>query len=220
MAVEQKKVVDEALDGIQSAIIDKGGLLGDLPDQLDNLRKAQEELTKAQDEYNMSLESGTHAEQEVAKKKLNTASQNVTNAKTNVDKSSKKAIDNITGVTNAIAQLGEADVSLSSFGDSVGSLVDVLSESGSKIGGIIAAILAILDQIGDQGLDKFVGNILETVSNAVGGIFDTVGSILGSRGPVVFSMALIIPVIMRWWRSMIIYWISGTSCLTKKGIYK
>ena len=73
---------------------------------MDNLRKAQEELTKAQDEYNMSLESGTHAEQEVAKKKLNTASQNVTNAKTNVDKSSKKAIDNITGVTNAIAQLG------------------------------------------------------------------------------------------------------------------
>lgn len=70
MAVEQKKVVDEALDGIQSAIIDKGGLLGDLPDQLDNLRKAQEELTKAQDEYNMSLESGTHAEQEVAKKSL------------------------------------------------------------------------------------------------------------------------------------------------------
>ena len=182
MAVEQKKVVDEALDGIQSAIIDKGGLLGDLPDQLDNLRKAQEELTKAQDEYNMSLESGTHTEQEVAKKKLNTASQNVTNAKTNVDKSSKKAIDNITGVTNAIAQLGEADVSLSSFGDSVGSLVDVLSESGSKIGGIIAAILAILDQIGDQGLDKFVGNILETVSNAVGGIFDTVGSIFGIKG--------------------------------------
>lgn len=149
---------------------------------MDNLRKAQEELTKAQDEYNMSLESGTHAEQEVAKKKLNTASQNVTNAKTNVDKSSKKAIDNITGVTNAIAQLGEADVSLSSFGDSVGSLVDVLSESGSKIGGIIAAILAILDQIGDQGLDKFVGNILETVSNAVGGIFDTVGSIFGIKG--------------------------------------
>lgn len=69
MAVEQKKVVDEALDGIQSAIIDKGGLLGDLPDQLDNLRKAQEELTKAQDEYNMSLESGTHAEQEVAEEK-------------------------------------------------------------------------------------------------------------------------------------------------------
>lgn len=69
MAVEQK-VVDEALGGIQSAIIDKGGLLGDLPDQLDNLRKAQEELAKAQDEYNMSLESGTHAEQEAVKKSL------------------------------------------------------------------------------------------------------------------------------------------------------
>ena len=32
-------------------------------------------------------------------------------------------------------------------------------------------------------------------------------------------MALIIPVIMRWWRSMIIYWISGTSCLNKKKAY-
>lgn len=90
MTVEQKKVIDEALDGIQSAIIDKGGLLGDLPDQLDNLRKAQEELDKAQDEYNASLESGTRAEQEAAKEKLNTADQNVTNAKTNVDKSSKR----------------------------------------------------------------------------------------------------------------------------------
>ncbi len=40
-------------------------------------------------------------------------------------------------------QLGDADMSLASFGSAVGSPVDVLSESGSKIGGIIAAVLAI-----------------------------------------------------------------------------
>lgn len=66
MAVDQKKVVDEALNNIQSAIIDKGGLLGNLPKQLDELRAAQEKLNEAQEEYNKSLQTGTKAEQEEA----------------------------------------------------------------------------------------------------------------------------------------------------------
>lgn len=69
MAVDQKKVIDEALNNIQSTIIDKGGLLGDLPEQLDALRIAQDELKQAQDEYNKSLKSGTDAEKEAALKK-------------------------------------------------------------------------------------------------------------------------------------------------------
>lgn len=68
MAVDQKKVIDEALNNIQSTIIDKGGLLGDLPEQLDALRIAQDELKQAQDEYNKSLKSGTDAEKEAAGK--------------------------------------------------------------------------------------------------------------------------------------------------------
>lgn len=179
MAVEQKKVIDEALDSIQSAIIDKGGILGDLPGQLDNLRKAQEELKKAQDEYNDSLKNGTLAEQEAAKKKQNTAEQNVVNAEANANKSSQKAIDNITGVTNAITQLGEADMSLSEFGNAVGSLVDALSQSGSKIGGIIAAILSLLDQFSEDGGVQFGKNLLENVANAIGGTIEVPFKMLG-----------------------------------------
>lgn len=179
MAVEQKKVIDEALDSIQSAIIDKGGILGDLPGQLDNLRKAQEELEKAQDEYNDSLKNGTLAEQEAAKKKQNTAEQNVVNAKANANKSSQKAIDNITGVTNAITQLGEADMSLSEFGNAVGSLVDALSQSGSKIGGIIAAILSLLDQFSEDGGVQFGKDLLENVANAIGGTIEVPFKMLG-----------------------------------------
>lgn len=179
MAVEQKKVIDEALDSIQSAIIDKGGILGDLPGQLDNLRKAQEELEKAQDEYNDSLKNGTLAEQEAAKKKQNTAEQNVVNAKANANKSSQKAIDNITGVTNAITQLGEADMSLSEFGNAVGSLVDALSQSGSRIGGIIAAILSLLDQFSEDGGVQFGKNLLENVVNAIGGTVEVPFKMLG-----------------------------------------
>ena len=73
MAVDQTKVIDEALNNIQSAIIDKGGLLGDLPEQLEELRKAQEELTAAQDEYNEAMKNGTDEQKEAAQRKLNMA---------------------------------------------------------------------------------------------------------------------------------------------------
>ena len=90
MAVDQKKVIGEALNNIQSTIIDKGGLLGDLPEQLDALRIAQDELKQAQDEYNKSLKSGTDAEKEAALKKKNKAEKNVQNAETNVIRSADK----------------------------------------------------------------------------------------------------------------------------------
>lgn len=171
MTVEQKKVIDEALDSIQSAIIDKGGILGDLLDQLDNLRKAQEELQRAQDEYNESLKNGTLAEQENAKKKQNFAEQNLSNAAVNVEKSKNKAINNITAITNAISQLGNAEVSLSDFGSVVGTLVDVLSQSGTKIGGLIASILSLLDVVGEKGTLNFaedlVSNIFESLRKAL-----------------------------------------------------
>lgn len=171
MTVEQKKVIDEALDSIQSAIIDKGGILGDLPDQLDNLRKAQEELQRAQDEYNESLKNGTLAEQENAKKKQNFAEQNLSNAAVNVEKSKNKAINNITAITNAISQLGNAEVSLSDFGSVVGTLVDVLSQSGTKIGGLIASVLSLLDVVGEKGTLNFaedlVSNIFESLRKAL-----------------------------------------------------
>ena len=171
MTVEQKKVIDEALDNMQSAIIDKGGILGDLPDQLDNLRKAQDELQRAQDEYNKSLENGTLAEQENAKKKQNFAEQNLSNAAVNVEKSKNKAINNITAITNAISQLGNAEVSLSDFGSVVGTLVDVLSQSGTKIGGLIASVLSLLDVVGEKGTLNFaedlVSNIFESLRKAL-----------------------------------------------------
>ena len=64
MAVDQKKVIDEALSNIQSTLIDKGGLLADLPEQLSELAKAQEELSQAQEEYNEAMRSGTDEQKE------------------------------------------------------------------------------------------------------------------------------------------------------------
>lgn len=174
MAVDQKKVIDEALNNIQSTLIDKGGLLADLPEQLNELAKAQEELSQAQEEYNEAMRSGTDAQKEAATKKLNDAQKRQQNAQTNVQKSTDKTTSNLITLSNVITQLGSnSEMSLSQVGSLAGDVVDVFTEAGSKIGGIIGAAFSLLDAIGTQGLDGFVGNIFSSVFKSVGGIWDT-----------------------------------------------
>lgn len=174
MAVDQKKVVDEALSNIQSTLIDKGGLLADLPEQLSELAKAQEELAKAQEEYNEAMRSGTDEQKEAATKKLNDAQKRQQNAQVNVQKSTDKTTSNLVTLSNVITQLGSnSEISLSQVGDLAGNIVDIFAEESEKLGGIIGAAFSLLDAIGTQGLDGFVGNIFSSVFKSVGEIWDT-----------------------------------------------
>lgn len=174
MAVDQKKVIDEALSNIQSTLIDKGGLLADLPEQLSELAKAQEELSQAQEEYNEAMRSGTDEQKEAATKKLNDAQKRQQNAQVNVQKSTDKTTSNLVTLSNVITQLGSnSEMSLSEIGNLASDVVDVFTEAGSKIGGIIGAAFSLLDAIGTQGLDGFIGNIFSSVFKSVGGIWDT-----------------------------------------------
>ena len=174
MAVDQKKVIDAALNNIQSTIIDKGGLLGDLPEQLDALRIAQDELKQAQDEYNKSLKSGTDAEKEAALKKKNKAEKNVQNAETNVTRSADKTQKSLITLTDTITQLGSlSEMSLSQIGNLAAGLVDAFSEAGSKIGGIVGAVFSLLDGIEKQGFDGFVKNVFSSVFGAGASMWNT-----------------------------------------------
>jgi tape measure domain-containing protein len=174
MAVDQKKVIDEALSNIQSTLIDKGGLLADLPKQLSELAKAQEELSQAQEEYNEAMRSGTDEQKEAATKKLNDAPKRQQNAQVNVQKSTDKTTSNLVTLSNVITQLGSnSEISLSQVGDLAGNIVDIFAEESEKLGGIIGAAFSLLDAIGTQGLDGFVGNIFSSVFKSVGGIWDT-----------------------------------------------
>lgn len=174
MAVDQKKVIDEALSNIQSTLIDKGGLLGDLPEQLSELAKAQEELSQAQEEYNEAVRSGTDEQKETATKKLNDAQKRQQNAQVNVQKSTDKTTSNLVTLSNVITQLGSnSEISLSQVGDLAGNIVDIFAEESEKLGGIIGAAFSLLDAIGTQGLDGFVSNIFSSVFKSVGGIWDT-----------------------------------------------
>ena len=175
MAVDQKKVIDEALNNIQTTIVDKGGLLGDLPEQLDALRIAQEELNKAQEEYNNALKNGTDVEKEAALKKKNNAEKNVQNAQTNVSKSADKTSQNLTILADTITQLGStSEMSLSQIGSLASGLIDTFTEAGSKIGGIVGAAFSLLDAVDKQGFDGFIGNIFSSVFNASRSVWDTI----------------------------------------------
>lgn len=174
MAVDQKKVIDEALNNIQTTLIDKGGLLADLPEQLNELAKAQKELTQAQEEYNEAMKSGTDEQKESAAKKLNDAQKKQQNAQTNVQKSTDKTVRNLVSLSNTITELGaNSEMSLSQVGSLAGNVVNIFTEAGSKIGGIIGAAFSLLDAISTQGLDGFIENVFGNVFKAVGGVFET-----------------------------------------------
>lgn len=181
---EQMQVIEEAIGKIDSEVIEKGGLFGNLTESIREYSEAVDELTAAQRDYDEAVRQygADSAEAEAARKKRNKAEAGERNAGNNLEASKDKAVRNITAVADAMNTLSEADMSLSSFGSAVGSLVDTLSASGSKIGGIIAAILAILDQIGQKGLEGFVGNILESVMHAAGGLWDSIGRLFGVKG--------------------------------------
>lgn len=182
MAIDERKVLDEVLNEIQQNIIEKGGLLGNLPEQLQVLAEAQNELEKAQSEYNKSLILGTEAEKEAALKKRNQAQANVVNAQANVNAAADLTGQRFSKVTDSMIRLSEARSDLSQLGNSIGTLIDAFSDADSKIGGIVGSIIGVLEQLGDQGISGFVGGILENVSNLAGHMWDTIGSFFGVKG--------------------------------------
>lgn len=177
---EQIKVIEEALGKIDEEVINKGGLFGNLTESIRDYSEAVGELTEAQKAYDEAVRKygKDSAEAETARKNKNNAEAKVRNTEGNLETSKNKAVKNLTAVADAMNQLGDADLSLTSFGSAVGSLVDALSESGSKIGGIIAAVLAIFDQIGEKGLVNFAGDIVKSLGRAAGKMWGGFANVL------------------------------------------
>ena len=162
---DQIKVIEEAVDNINNALIDKSGFFGGLGDSLTEYEQAVVKVTEAQTELNKALESGDEVAIEKAREKKNAAELNQLNAQVNAEKSRDKAISNINAVADAMTRLSDGSASLSEVGDIVGNLVDAFAESGSKIGGIIGAILSIIDQIGEKGVIGFAGGIVKSLGH-------------------------------------------------------
>jgi tape measure domain-containing protein len=162
---DQIKVIEEAVDNINNALIDKSGFFGGLGDSLTEYEQAVVKVTEAQTELNKALESGDEVAIEKAREKKNAAELNQLNTQVNAEKSRDKAISNINAVADAMTRLSDGSASLSEVGNIVGNLVDAFAESGSKIGGTIGAILSIIDQVGEKGVVGFAGGIVKSLGH-------------------------------------------------------
>lgn len=187
---ENKKVVATAIDQLNDAIIKGSGIFGNLAENCKAYEEASERYTTAMQELNTALSEFDDIEdsdapeeaKEAAKKKVEAAQKKADDAKkdkdtskVNRDKSFDTTTDNLIQLSQAITQLGStSEMSLSELGN----VASVFGDAGSKIGGIIGAILSLLDAIQKQGLFKFVGNVFQSAFGAVGGVFR---SLTGSK---------------------------------------
>ena len=191
---ENKKVVSTAIDQLNDAIIKGSGIFGNLAENCKAYEKANERYTTALQELNIALsefddiedsdapEEAKEAAQkkvEAAQKKADDAKKDKDTSKVNRDKSFDTTTDNLIQLSQAITQLGStSEMSLSELGNVASNVANVFGEAGSKIGGIIGAILSLLDALQKQGLFKFVGNVFQSAFGAVGGVFR---SLTGSK---------------------------------------
>lgn len=187
MGVEQKKVVDEALNRIEDTVVNRGGLLGGLPEELKRLADANDELEAAQRAYNKALEEGTEKQKEEARKRLNTAEQNRDNRQADVSKASRTATDNMLRLADSITQLGESgELTLSQIGGIAASVTDLFTEAGSKIGGIVGAVFSLMDAVQKQGPKDFVGNVFKNVFQTSGELWKNM-TFIGKVAPKLFG---------------------------------
>lgn len=191
---ENKKVVATAIDQLNDAIIKGSGIFGNLAENCKAYEKASERYTTALQELNIALSEFDDIEdsdapeeaKEAAKKKVEAAQKKADDAKkdkdtskVNRDKSFDTTTDNLIQLSQAITQLGStSEMSLSELGNVASNVANVFGEAGSKIGGIIGAILSLLDAIQKHGFFKFVGNVFFSFFGAVGGFFR---SLTGSK---------------------------------------
>lgn len=191
---ENKKVVSTAIDQLNDAIIKGSGIFGNLSENCKAYEKDNERYTAALQELNIALSEFDDIEDsnapeeakeaakkkvEAAKKKADDAKKDKDTSKVNRDKSFDTTRDNLIQLSQAITQLGStSEMSLSELGNVASNVANVFGEAGSKIGGIIGAILSLLDAIHKQGLFNFVGNVFQSAFGAFGGVFR---SLTGSK---------------------------------------
>lgn len=155
---------------------------------VEDLQKANEKLSAATDD----------ASKAIAKKALDIAQGQVDETverQTSAEAAADEAKKNLTDSTNAAAQgiqnfagyLNEmSNGSLYGFANGLTKLITSLASGangvgksleqlGGKVGGIVGAILQILDALGDDPA-AFIGGLIEKITNAIDGILDQIAS--------------------------------------------
>ena len=179
-----KQVIIQGLQRVENASTvglpfdEYGKALRELRDakKADERAKAEEEIAKnnpkATDEIRQKVAENAKA-----------AAERLKNAQDKANSSGDKLTDRLTLIASAFTKLGSsANMSLSEVGGAIIGVLQGLEIMGEKAGGIVGAIIGILDAVGQQGLDGFLGNVLGSVGNALTGILTSKLSPVGMVG--------------------------------------
>jgi tape measure domain-containing protein len=180
---EQLKTIADAMEKINEAERNNSGFFAGLSDALSTYDSAKLRFENAELDLDMAKQTGNKDIIAIMQKRYNEAQSNLLSAQGAVGDATDAVVTNFKTVSSALSSLSnEAGLSLTQLGGTIETLINTFGNSGSKIGGIISAALSLLDAIGKQGLDGFVGKVLNGVSQGVGGVLDTVGGIFGIDG--------------------------------------
>ena len=151
---------------------------------LRELRDAKEAKEKADAEKEIAENSpkATDEMRREAAENAKAAAERLKNAQDKADVSGDKLTDRLTLIASAFTKLGSsANMSLSEVGGAITGVLEGLSVIDDKVGGVIGAVIGLMDIISQQGVDGFLGNVFENVGKALGRLFESspVGMIFG-----------------------------------------
>ena len=179
-----KQVIIQGLQRVENAST-IGLPFGEYGKALRELRDAKKanERAEAEQEIAKNNPKATDEIRQKAAENAKAAAERLKNAQDNANSSGDKLTDRLTLIASAFTKLGSsANMSLSEVEGAITGVLQGLEIMGEKAGGIVGAIIGILDAVGQQGLDGFLGNVLGSVGNALTGILTSKFSLIGMVG--------------------------------------
>lgn len=178
-----KQVIIQGLQRVENAST-VGLPFGEYGKALRELRDAKKakEIAEAEKEIAENNPKATDEIRQKAAENAKAATERLKNAQEKANSSGDKLTDRLTLIASAFTKLGSsANMSLSEVGGAITGVLQGLEIMGEKAGGIVGAIIGLMDIISQQGVDGFLGNLFENVGKALGRLFESspVGMIFG-----------------------------------------
>lgn len=178
-----KQIVIQGLQRVENAST-VGLPFGEYGKALRELRDAKKanERAEAEQEIAKNNPKATDEIRQKAAENAKAAAERLKNAQDKADASGDRLANRFALIASTMTKLGSAtQMSLSEVGGAITGVLEGLNVIEDKVGGVIGAIIGILDAVGQQGLDGFLGNVFNSVGKTLGRLVESspVGMIFG-----------------------------------------
>ena len=178
-----KQVIIQGLQRVENAST-VGLPFGEYGKALRELRDAKKakERADAEEEIAKNNPKATDEIRQKAAENAKAATERLKNAQDKADASGDRLANRFALIASTMTKLGTStQVSLSEVGGAITGVLEGLNVIEDKVGGVIGAIIGILDAVGQQSLDGFLGNVFNSIGKTLGRLFESspVGMILG-----------------------------------------